>query len=78
MVKVVYAPLAQVEEHIWVDLLRLKEDGSLAGLIANAPHARPDLKRGDPVIVVRDRVSDWGYVLDGQMHGFYTIFARCG
>lgn len=72
-VKVVYLTPSQEEEHIWVDVLRLNADGTVAGLVANVPHNLPDIHLGDPVIIQRDRISDWGYMQDGQLYGYYTL-----
>ena len=61
-------------EHIWASDLK-REGDALTAAIANTPRDIPNLISGQRVTIDESRISDWGYVKKGKMHGYYTVRA---
>lgn len=60
-------------EHIWIGDIQLKE-GKYYGIVQNEPaDAKINVKLGDSVEVVPERVSDWMYNDKNVVKGAYTI-----
>lgn len=55
-------------EQIWVNVDGYS-DGMFAGRLANEPRLVKGLKKGDPVMVKKEEVSDWIYFADGKQVG---------
>jgi uncharacterized protein YegJ (DUF2314 family) len=59
-------------EQMWVGDIDF--DGrTLTGTLLNSPNWLQSVARGDTVRVPLERLSDWMYVIDGQVFGGYTI-----
>lgn len=59
-------------EHMWVD--RVDFDGTeICGILANSPNWLKSLAAGDEVRFPLEQLSDWLCVLQGKVHGAYTI-----
>ena len=46
-------------EWMWVEVKKLKADGTIIGTLANEPNDVADLLEGDEVVVVEAEVFDW-------------------
>jgi uncharacterized protein YegJ (DUF2314 family) len=57
-------------EHIWVSDIETAGGGH-AGLLANEPYDI-DGAYGDRVEFTGDMITDWGFIRDGMMIGYYT------
>lgn len=61
----------QVEE-MWIDDVDF--DGqAVSGSLLNSPNWLTSVKEGDPVRVPGGKISDWMYVIDGQVFGAHTV-----
>ncbi|MBC8064979.1 MAG: DUF2314 domain-containing protein [Chlorobia bacterium] len=58
-------------EHIWIDD-PVYDGNQFKGKLGNEPLRLKDVKLGDPIVVEREKVSDW-IIMDGEkMTGGYT------
>lgn len=62
-------------EHFWVTPFRLNNDGDFEGILANEPRIVESVSHGEMIKFKRNRISDWGYVENGQQIGSFTICA---
>lgn len=61
----------QVEE-MWTDDVDF--DGqAVSGVLLNSPNWLTSVKQGDEVRIPGGRISDWMYVIDGQVFGAHTV-----
>ena len=60
-------------ENIWVQGIVRLDDTTFEALLANDPHDLPDKKRGDRHRFTLEEITDWLFVVNGQMHGAYTL-----
>jgi uncharacterized protein YegJ (DUF2314 family) len=60
----------QGREHIWVTY-PVRKGAALTGRLDNDPDMMPG-KSGDTVSFTEDMVTDWGFVQNGKMVGFYS------
>lgn len=60
-------------EHIFLTGINRLGPDSFEGMINNDPVNLPDLALGDRYRFDRDQISDWNYVMDGRIHGSYTL-----
>jgi uncharacterized protein YegJ (DUF2314 family) len=59
-------------EHMW--LSEIDFDGRLvSGVLLNSPNWLKSVKEGDRVRVPPGQISDWMYVLKGDVYGAYTV-----
>jgi uncharacterized protein len=59
-------------EHMWIE--QVDFDGRcLSGLLLNAPNSLESFKIGDPVRLSIEEISDWMYVIGGEVYGAYTV-----
>lgn len=58
-------------EHIWVGEFQ-KTAGGYAGVLGNEPLNIAGKKLGDRVEFTADMITDWGFMRDGKMIGYYT------
>jgi len=58
-------------EHIWVADLDRNGD-TISGRIADEPQDIPGRKLGDTISFSSSQVSDWGYVSNGLLWGYFT------
>jgi uncharacterized protein YegJ (DUF2314 family) len=58
-------------EHIWVTGFE-KISSGYAGLLANEPLDIVGKKLGDRIEFTSDMITDWGFLRDGKMIGYYT------
>jgi uncharacterized protein YegJ (DUF2314 family) len=59
-------------EHIW--LSEVDFDGLVvSGVLMNSPNWLKTLKEGDPVRIPLGQISDWMYVISGNVFGAYTV-----
>lgn len=63
---------ACVCEHMFVSELAF-EDNDLYGYLYSTPQYAKDVKEGDKVLIKRDRVSDWLFVIDNKGTGGFTF-----
>lgn len=59
-------------EQFWVDVESFG-NGQFTGRIANEPLEVDGVKRGDRIVVDKERISDWMYVDRGHLVGGFTI-----
>lgn len=60
------------DEHIWINSL-FKKNNDYFGIVDNLPEFTRDVKRGDTVQIITNRVSDWMYLENSELKGGYTI-----
>ena len=60
-------------EKLWVQGIVRLDETTLEGLLANEPHDLPDMKLGDRHRFSVDEIVDWLFVVNGQMHGAYSL-----
>lgn len=60
-------------ERIYVNGIVQIDEATFEGLLANEPDALPDLKIGDRYRFTHDQIVDWLFVVNGKMHGSYTL-----
>ncbi|HEX5443318.1 MAG TPA: DUF2314 domain-containing protein [Pirellulales bacterium] len=59
-------------EHMWLD--EVEFDGRfVSGELLNDPNWLTTVKKGDSARVALDEISDWMYVIDGQVFGAHTV-----
>ncbi|WP_087017323.1 YegJ family protein [Thaumasiovibrio subtropicus] len=59
-------------EHLW--FMPFKEvEGGFTGVLANDPHWLTYLEYGQVYAFTREQITDWGYRLDGEQQGSFTI-----
>jgi uncharacterized protein len=59
-------------EHMWLD--RVDFDGRfLSGVLLNSPQSLQTFKVGDSVRLSIGEISDWMYVISGEVYGAYTV-----
>lgn len=59
-------------EHMW--LSNIDFDGlAVTGVLTNAPNWLTTIKQGDLLRVPLSRISDWMYVIGGEVFGAYTV-----
>ena len=61
-------------EQLWVDV-ESYADGQFTGRIANDPYRVTNVRRGDRIVVDKERISDWMFVDRGHLVGGFTIRA---
>jgi len=61
-------------EHMWLADPYFKND-KLFGILNNDPFEVKNVKAGDTLEIVKDKVSDWMYVKNNKLVGGYTIRA---
>ena len=62
-----------LHERLWVQGIVRLDETTLEGLLANDPHDLPDMKRGDRHRFTIDEIVDWLFVVNGKMHGAYSL-----
>lgn len=60
-------------ENIWLEAIVQLDETTFEGLLANAPHALPDMAQGDRHRFAHEEITDWLFVANGRMHGAYTL-----
>ena len=60
------------KEHIWVSHITIKES-KYFGVVDNLPEATSEVKIGDTIQIVNERISDWLYIEKGKLRGGYTL-----
>lgn len=60
-------------ENIFVEGVIRVDETTFEALLANKPHALPDLAEGDRYRFDHDQITDWLFVVNGQIHGAYTL-----
>lgn len=59
-------------EHMWID--QVDFDGqTISGVLLNAPNWLKTVKVGDPAHLRLEEISDWMYVIQGEVFGAYTV-----
>jgi len=59
-------------EHMW--LSDVDFDGrEVSGVLLNSPNWLTSVKEGDPVSIPLSQISDWMYVIGGEVYGAYTV-----
>ncbi len=59
-------------EHMW--LLEVEFDGKqIQGTLINSPHSLKSFHEGDRVTIVGKQLSDWMYVIAGNVYGGFTV-----
>ncbi len=59
-------------EHMW--LLEIEFDGrQLQGTLINSPHSLKSFSEGDRVTIRGKQISDWMYVIAGDVYGGFTV-----
>jgi uncharacterized protein YegJ (DUF2314 family) len=59
-------------EHMWLG--EVEFDGQfISGVLLNAPNALKSVKEGDPARIPVGEISDWMYVIGGDVSGAYTV-----
>ena len=59
-------------EHMWMS--EIDFDGQfVSGVLLNAPNWLKTVKKGDTVRVPLSEISDWMYVISGEVFGAYTV-----
>ncbi len=59
-------------EHMWIS--EVEFDGHLiTGTLLNAPNNLTSISEGDYVGIPLEEISDWMYVLDGDVYGAHTV-----
>ena len=59
-------------EHMWMDEVGF--DGQMvSGVLLNAPNWLISVKQGDAAIIPFHEISDWMYVIEGNVYGAYTV-----
>ena len=59
-------------EHMWLG--EVDFDGRfVSGILLNTPNWLKSVKEGDSVRIPPDEISDWMYVIDGNVYGAYTV-----
>ena len=61
------------DERIFVGAVEQKGPTEFSGTIDNNPNSLPDLKLGDRYEFTHEQIVDWLFVMNGQMHGAYTL-----
>lgn len=61
-------------EHMWVMPFEQTNDG-FSGTLANTPEKIMGLELGDTIEFTQDMISDWGYSINGEQKGSYTVCA---
>jgi uncharacterized protein YegJ (DUF2314 family) len=59
-------------EHMWVTPFR-QSNSVFVGILADDPERVTNVKGGQEVTFGRERISDWGYVLNGKQKGSFTV-----
>lgn len=59
-------------EHMWIGDIVYK-DGQYSGILNNEPEYITEYKSGDKIEVDASKISDWMYLVNGKLHGGYTI-----
>ena len=59
-------------ENIWITPIGRNADGTVSGILANAPLRLGDLALGDRVEVPEVQVVDWTYRENGRLRGHFT------
>ncbi|MCR4030583.1 MULTISPECIES: YegJ family protein [Flavobacterium] len=59
-------------EHMWIGDIVYK-DGQYTGILNNEPEYITEYKSGDKIEVDASKISDWMYLVNGKLHGGYTI-----
>lgn len=59
-------------EHMWINDVQIT-DGGYRGTLGNEPVHVTSVKFEDPVMISRDRVSDWMAIDDGTLVGGFTL-----
>jgi uncharacterized protein YegJ (DUF2314 family) len=59
-------------EHLWMG--EVDFDGQfVSGVLLNAPNWLKTVKEGDPARIGLEEISDWMYVISGEVYGGYTV-----
>jgi uncharacterized protein YegJ (DUF2314 family) len=59
-------------EHMWMSEINF--DGQeVSGVLMNAPNWLKTIKEGDAVRIPLSQISDWMYVISGEVFGAYTV-----
>ena len=61
-------------EQLWV-AVESYADGQFTGRIANDPYQVSNVRRGDRIVVDKERISDWMFVDRGHLVGGFTVRA---
>lgn len=59
-------------EHFWISDVTFSGD-TFSGVIGNEPGIVKNVGLGQAWTVKKDEISDWMYVVEGRIHGGYTI-----
>lgn len=59
-------------EHMWIGDIVYK-DGQYSGILNNEPEYITEYKSGDKIEVDASKISDWMYLVNGKLHGGYTL-----
>jgi uncharacterized protein YegJ (DUF2314 family) len=59
-------------EHMWIGDIVYK-DGQYSGILNNEPEYITEYKSGDKIEVDASKISDWIYLVNGKLHGGYTL-----
>lgn len=59
-------------EHMWIGDIVYK-DGQYSGILNNEPEYVTEYKSGDKIEVDASKISDWMYLVNGKLHGGYTL-----
>lgn len=59
-------------EHMWIGDIVYK-DGQYSGILNNEPEYVTEYKSGDKIAVDASKISDWMYLVNGKLHGGYTL-----
>ncbi|MFO1169610.1 MAG: DUF2314 domain-containing protein [Hyphomicrobiaceae bacterium] len=61
-------------EHFWITPFH-REGTEFAGTISNTPELVGNVTEGQEYRFPRADISDWGYMQEGKLHGYYTLRA---
>ena len=61
-------------EHFWITPFH-REGDAFAGTIGNTPMLVSNVTEGQEYRFPRADISDWGYMQDGKLHGYFTLRA---
>jgi uncharacterized protein YegJ (DUF2314 family) len=59
-------------EHLWFSPFK-EIDGGFAGLLVNEPSVIKSMTYGEVYAFRESQITDWGYVLNGEQIGSYTV-----
>lgn len=59
-------------EQMWVSQIDFNGD-VIDGVLLNSPNWIKSFQEGDPVSLALDEITDWMYVIGGQVYGAYTV-----